>query len=138
MKGDGTGSISLYGKPPLYQFIDENFIVKHYGAGWVSMANSGPNTNGCQFFVTLAATPHLDNKHVVFGKVWSPSAAALCGGISVRGHPVQVVRGMGTVNAIGNVAVDPRNHRPLVPVWIYSTARRALTDAEQYVVSPQD
>ncbi|KAG6582836.1 flagellar peptidyl-prolyl cis-trans isomerase [Phytophthora cinnamomi] len=73
LKGDGTGRISIYGD----KFEDENFIHKHTEAGLLSMANSGPGTNGCQFFLTCAPCDWLDGKHVVFGKVLDPASLLL-------------------------------------------------------------
>ncbi|KAJ7578467.1 cyclophilin-like domain-containing protein [Mycena floridula] len=92
--GTGRGGTSIYGQ----KFQDEiNPELRFTGAGILAMANSGPNTNGSQFFITLGPTPYLDNKHTIFGRVSS---------------------GMRVVQRLGAVAVDPQD-RPKEEVKIH-------------------
>eukprot|EP00906_Rhabdomonas_costata_P005183 RCo007794 len=95
--GTGRGGKSIYGAP----FADECVSsLRHTGAGILSMANAGPNTNGSQFFVTLAPTPALDSKHTIFGRV---------------------CRGMKVVKKIGTVLTDA-SERPRESIQITSAA----------------
>jgi len=90
---NGRGGASIYG----HKFDDEPFLAKHTSRGMLSMANSGPNTNGSQFFICYGATPHLDGKHVAFGKAISNLAlldkleAAECGENDVPKEHIKIV-----------------------------------------------
>ena len=97
---------SIYGG----KFEDEiTRNLKHTGAGIVSMANAGKNTNGSQFFVTLKSTPFLDGKHTVFGRIYS---------------------GMSVIQRMGMVQTDS-DDRPKNPIIVHSaTAYRGLPKDE--------
>ncbi|KAF7491791.1 Peptidyl-prolyl cis-trans isomerase H [Sarcoptes scabiei] len=90
---DGTGLMSIFGGT---KFPDESFRLKHDQPGLLSMANSGKDTNGCQFFITCSDCDFLDGKHVVFGRV---------------------IDGMLVVRKIENVPTGP-NNKPKIPVII--------------------
>ncbi|KAG8936085.1 heme binding [Tulasnella sp. 418] len=97
--GTGRGGTSIYGQ----KFEDEiHSELRFVGAGILAMANSGPNTNGSQFFITLAPTPFLDEKHTIFGRVQS---------------------GMSVIQRIGSVNTDAED-RPREPVKIYKAANQ--------------
>lgn len=89
--------------------------LKHTGAGVVSMANSGPSTNGSQFFITLAPTPWLDGKHTIFGRISS---------------------GMRVVQRLGSVQTAAPHDRPLTEVKVFRA--RPVTAAEAAATAEAD
>ena len=101
---NGTGGESIYGG----KFEDENFTMMHNGAGVLSMANAGKNTNGSQFFLTFRKTEHLDGKHVVVGRV---------------------VEGMQLVHAIEKCETDG-NDRPIEPIVVARSGELELVQVE--------
>lgn len=121
---NGTGGESIYGE----KFPDENFELKHDRPFLLSMANSGPGTNGSQFFVTTVPTPHLDGKHVVFG---------------------EVVNGKSIVRKIENTSTNPSD-KPLTDVTVvgsgeltgenYNTSTQTTVDStgDKYEDYPED
>merc|ERR1712010_446583 len=110
-RGDGTGGKSIWGE----KFPDENFKLKHYGSGWLSMANSGKDTNGSQFFITTKQTSWLDGRHVVFGKV---------------------IGGMDVVRKVENNKTDGSD-KPVKEVKIVNSGGEELAEEDYFAVSKE-
>jgi len=109
---DGTGEESSYGG----LFEDENFILRHSAAGWVSMANRGRDTNGSQFFISLVPTPWLDGKHTVFGKV---------------------LEGMEVVMDIGNTPTDDKD-KPVSDVTVVEASLEEVAEPFEVLLDGPD
>lgn len=107
VSGDGHGAVSIYGK----YFEDENVGINHTGPGFVGMTNRGPDTNGCQFYVTTMATPWLNGRHTIFGKV---------------------VDGQGIIHAIEKTKTDS-DDVPVKPVTITKCGDEPLD--ETFIIS---
>eukprot|EP00164_Ancoracysta_twista_P036068 GFYU01080531.1.p1 GENE.GFYU01080531.1~~GFYU01080531.1.p1 ORF type:complete len:178 (-),score=36.94 GFYU01080531.1:150-683(-) len=106
--GTGRGGESIYGA----KFEDEiTRDLKHTGAGILSMANSGPNTNGSQFFITCAPCPWLDGKHTIFGRICS---------------------GMETLQRLNNTETDEKD-RPVEKVMIVRAYPQGMTSSSRGV-----
>ncbi|CAD6896769.1 unnamed protein product [Tilletia controversa] len=104
--GTGRGGTSIYASP----FPDEHHPqLRFTGAGILAMANSGPNTNGSQFFLTLAPTPFLDRKHTIFGRV---------------------KEGMGVVQRLGRVGTDAED-RPREEVKVLKAVVVPASDEQE-------
>jgi len=97
----GKGGTSIWGKKFPDEFKDE---LRHSARGVVSMANSGPNTNGSQFFISYAAQPHLDLKYTIFGRV---------------------IDGFDALEELEKLPVNPKNYRPLTDTRILSVVIHA-------------
>lgn len=107
--GTGTGD-------PGYKFEDEFTDLKHDTIGTLSMANSGANTNGSQFFITLAPTPHLNGRHTVFGRL---------------------VQGKDVLQAIGKVETQKPQNRPLEDVIMNKVTILRIGEAAQKIGTPE-
>lgn len=148
--GDGFGGESIFGE----KFPDENFKLKHEERGMVAMANAGPDSNGSQFYIVFDRQPHLDGRHVVFGKIeagesrpaaapaaarfWSscmPSGAAVGAQharASLTKHsPIPVCAGFDIIGRMEAVGTDAG--APSAPVEIVDCGMATAEDLERII-----